>query len=191
MHMAPITIRKRLNMANMAVATFRSAGEGGGHFNGCIYRLNICYCLLTYICQSHLILSIQITKNSSQRLEKNLNITKLNELRIKSNQSLCFPVENSLCFISARVYENLCKCHHRFKVTVCMASNNDSLGNHSFLRHEEPTNDGFYLKVLRSLVRASLSSDTTESPGDGSLETLEHSVGRTDLKHSKIRQWPA
>lgn len=30
MQMAPITIRKRLNMANMAVATFRSAGEGGG-----------------------------------------------------------------------------------------------------------------------------------------------------------------
>lgn len=28
MHMAPITIRKRLNMANMAVAMFRSAGEG-------------------------------------------------------------------------------------------------------------------------------------------------------------------
>lgn len=30
MQMAPITIRKRLNMASMAVATFRSAGEGGG-----------------------------------------------------------------------------------------------------------------------------------------------------------------
>lgn len=30
MQMAPITIRKRLNMANMAVATFRSAGEARG-----------------------------------------------------------------------------------------------------------------------------------------------------------------
>lgn len=30
MQMAPITIRKRLNMANMAVAMFRSAGGGGG-----------------------------------------------------------------------------------------------------------------------------------------------------------------
>lgn len=32
MQMAPITIRNRLNMANMAAAMFRSAGEGrGGH----------------------------------------------------------------------------------------------------------------------------------------------------------------
>lgn len=30
MQMAPITIRKRLNMAIMAVAMFRSAGEGRG-----------------------------------------------------------------------------------------------------------------------------------------------------------------
>lgn len=30
MQMAPITIRKRLNMANMAVAMFRSAGEDRG-----------------------------------------------------------------------------------------------------------------------------------------------------------------
>lgn len=48
MHMAPITIRKRLNMANMAVATFRSAGEGGdsltqpqlGHFQFSNFQLS-------------------------------------------------------------------------------------------------------------------------------------------------------